>query len=154
MPHYNFKKDLPIAIATEIEIAELLKKIYNATILAFEHTNKYDILVSINGKEYTFEAKEDFTCERTGNVGIEYSCRGKPSGIEVSQADYYLYKLHTKDYGIQFILHSTRILKRKIENKEYFRTVNGGDPGSNSLNYLFKYDVFIQGGRILPLDRI
>lgn len=154
MAYYNFRKDLPIAKKTEQEVAELISRLYDATIIAFEDTNKYDFKASIKGKEITFEVKEDFTCETTGNVGLEFSCRGKPSGISVSMADYYIYKLHTKNYGIQFVIHPVKRLKKMIEEEQYFRIVNGGDKGSNSMNYLFKYDTFVKTGKILPIDKI
>jgi hypothetical protein len=149
MPHYNYKKDFPIAQKTEREVAALLTKVYDAEILAYEDTNKYDILARINNVNYTFEVKEDFIGERTGNVGLEYSCRGKPSGITTSEANFYVYKLHTKNHKIQFVLFNTNSLKKMVANKEYFRDVNGGDPGSNSLNYLFRYDIFINRGRVI-----
>jgi len=96
--------------------------------------------------------KEDFIGERTGNVGLEYSCRGKSSGIETSEADFYIYKLHTRNHGIQYVQHKTSELKNKIKNVEYFTTVNGGDPDSNSLNYLFKYNIFVKDCVFLRLD--
>ena len=154
MPNYNFRKDLPIAKETEKEVAGLIEKVYGAEIIGFENTNKYDFSARINGKEYTFEVKEDFTCEKTGNIGLEFGCRGKPSGIETSQADFYIYKIHTKDFGIQYVIHKVDTLKTLIENKAYFRIVNGGDIGSNSMNYLFKYDVFVNSGKKMLLDKI
>jgi hypothetical protein len=39
------------------------------------------------------EVKTDFIAHRTGNLAIEYECRGKPSGISVTDADYYAYCL-------------------------------------------------------------
>ena len=154
MPKYNFKEDFPIARNTEKEIASMLRKKYGAIILEDSNNdNRYDIRAVIQGREITIEVKEDFTCKKTGNVGLEYSCRGKFSGISVSQADYYIYKLHTRSSGIQYFLHRTSTLKQLIESKLYFREVNGGDKGSNSLNYLFKYELFIQHGSLLPLTR-
>lgn len=152
MPYYDFKKDFPIARKTEKEVAHILEKLYGAKILEFGRTNKYDILAYINGRDVSIEVKEDFLCEYTGNVGLEYECRGKPSGIQTSESEYYIYKVHTKG-GIKFILHKTSILKDMIRNKDYFRVVNGGDEGSNSMNYLFKYDVFEKTGTVLPLDK-
>lgn len=149
MPNYNFSQDLPIAIETEREVGDILWEKYKAEILNFHNTNKYDILAKINGVDYTFEVKEDFTCERTGNVGVEFECRGKPSGIQTSEADFYIYKIHTKSEGIRFYLIKTNTLKKIIEEKEYFRIVNGGDVGSNSMNYLFKYDVFIRKAKLI-----
>lgn len=56
--------------------------------------NKYDIEFKKDNKSVFVEVKQDFSCFRTGNVGVEYSCRGKPSGISVSKADFYIYKIH------------------------------------------------------------
>jgi hypothetical protein len=148
MTNYNYKQDKPIADQTEKEVAEIIRNRYNAIILEFGHTNAYDIKAKINNKIYTFEVKEDFTCERTGNVGMEFECRGKPSGISVSKADYYVYKIHSK-HGIKFYLYNTSDLKRMIEDNQYFRVVNGGDVGSGSMNYLFKYDIFTSYGKCI-----
>lgn len=151
MPYYNFTKDLPVAKATEVETAGILTKVYKAEILDYEDTNAYDILARINDALVTFEVKEDFLCEFTGNVGLEFECRGKPSGIQTSQADYYIYKLHT-NHGIEFVMFKTSTLKTMIDERRYFRVVNGGDKGSNSMNYLFKYDIFVRAGRIIPIS--
>jgi hypothetical protein len=153
MPHYDFNKDLPVAKQTEKEVATLLSSVYKAQLLAVECTNKYDLLMSINGTNYSFEVKEDFTCERTGNVGLEFECRGKPSGIQTSEADFHVHKIHTKESGIIFVLHRTSRLRELIDKRLYFRIVNGGDKGSNSMNYLFKYNIFARTGKILPLDK-
>jgi len=149
MPNYDFKKDLPIAKKTENEIALLLANKFRGRLIRFNNTNKYDIKMRIGSNDYTFEVKEDFTCERTGNVGLEFECRGKPSGIEVTEADYYVYKIHTKDEGIKIYMHKTDTIKKMIKDGLYFRIVNGGDEGSNSMNYLFKYEIFIKGALLI-----
>jgi hypothetical protein len=151
MPHYDFDLDFPVAKETEAEVANLLVKEYGAEIISFENTNKYDILARIPsvGEKVKIEVKEDFIGEFTGNVGLEYECRGKPSGIQTTQADYYIYKLHTRSHDIQFVMHPVSAIKKMIDDKEYFRIVNGGDKGSNSMNYLFRYDVFVKTGKII-----
>lgn len=150
MPNYDFKKDLPIAQQTEFQVARLLETKIGARIIEICKTNKYDILANVEGKQISFEVKEDFSCERTGNVGLEFQCRGKDSGIMTSQADYYVYKIHTKNYGIKMFLLRTSMLKNMIKEREYFRIVNGGDRGSNSMNYLFKYETFIRNAVEIP----
>ena len=112
MPFYDFSKDLPVAQKTEKQVARILEKLYRAKILDFEDTYKYDILASLNGKNFTVEVKEDFTCEFTGNVGLEFSCRGHDSGIRTTEATYYIYKIHTKSDGIQFVVHTTKAIKK------------------------------------------
>ena len=37
--------------------------------------------------------KEDWLWERTGNIAIEYECRGKPSGISLTKADFWVHAL-------------------------------------------------------------
>ena len=148
MANYDFVKDLKEAKSTEEETGEILKKLFKTDELTFNNDSKYDIL--INGLR--FEIKEDFMCGRTGNVALEYSCRGKISGIQTSEADFYIYKLHMKS-GIQYVIHHKSALEKMVEEKTYFREVNGGDPGSNSLFYLFKYDEFIKTGDVITLDK-
>ena len=152
MANYNFRKDLALSEISQAEVAELLEQKYKAEILEYNRTYRYDILTKINEKEYKFEVKEDFICEKSNNVGLEYECRGKLSGINTTEADFYVYKLHT-NHGIEFIMHNTNALKKMIEEKKYFRIVNGGDKGSNSMNYLFKYKEFVKTGLVLTLTK-
>lgn len=137
MPNYDFRKDFPIAQKTELEVAEILA-LKGAEIISFNDDNKYDILMKYKNRECKVEVKEDFTCEKTGNVGLEFSCRGKDSGIACSQADFYVYKLHEPNHQIHFYMMKVEDLKDLIKHKFYHRIVNGGDPGSNSINYLFE----------------
>jgi len=148
MPNYNFNDDLPAAIETEKEVAQIMAKIYDAEILKFEHSNKYDILARIKGKEYTFEVKEDFMSWKTGNVALEFECRGKLSGFNTTEADYYIYKIHGKN-GIHFYLFKIENILKMVSDKAWFRVVNGGDKDSNSMNYLFKYETFIKYGKFM-----
>jgi len=143
MPNYDFKKDFPISQETELEVAELLIT-KGAEVISFNNDNKYDILIKYKGKEAKVEVKEDFTCKKTGNIGVEFSCRGKPSGISVSEADFYIYKAHEPTNEIHFYMMKTKNLKKLIKNKLYKRIVNGGDRYSNSLNYLFDLEYIKQ----------
>jgi hypothetical protein len=43
----------------------------------------------IQGKK--IEVKTDLQAHETGNVYVEYESRGKPSGIAISQSDYYCF---------------------------------------------------------------
>ena len=139
MPNYNFKKDLPIARETEKEVSDKLKEFYNWKTIAVREDNKYDLLVErCDGRIIKVEVKEDFTCRKTGNVGLEFECRGKASGIAVTQATHYVYKIHRPD-EIIFRVSTTKLLRKAIANEAYWKIVVGGDEGSNSKNYLFYY---------------
>ena len=150
MPNYDFDLDLPIARKTEKQVAQFLVDNAGMTFLGECDTNAYDLEMQLsNGRVITIEVKEDFSCQRTGNVGLEYECRGKPSGISVSKADAYLYKIHQPDGKKGLYVIGTKELKQMVERQEYFRIVNGGDPGSNSMNYLFKLGVIKENFKLI-----
>jgi hypothetical protein len=142
MAHMDFQRDHKVAVKTEQQVTDFLLAKYPG--LKFEHfcgTADYDVAFSWPGRQELIkvEIKEDFTCKRTGNVGLEFSCRGKPSGISISKADRYIYKVHRPDGRIVLYSIPTDKLKRMVKNHDYSGPpVNGGDPGSNSMNYLFK----------------
>ena len=143
MPNYRYNDDKAIADATEREIARNFETRYGHRVVAYDHTNKYDLeIVTRKGKVFTVEVKEDFICNRTGNIGLEFECRGKPSGISVSKSSHYVYKVHCPDGMIRFYIIKTDELRKMIEEKSYSRVVSGGDKGSNSMNYLWPLGVF------------
>ena len=141
MGEYDFNKDLPVAKRTEKQISDYL---VSEGFRLIEECNNSDYDLRMQrpcGEIFTIEVKEDFMCERTGNVAVEHYCRGKPSGISVSKADIYVYKVHEPNGQKNIYAIKTSKLKRMIEDKLYDRDVTGGDEGSNSKNYLFRLDV-------------
>jgi hypothetical protein len=149
--HYNFKKDLPAAKACERQVALHLEEVLgfkwiDRDNLLREKKSDYDTRhLTPNGKkQITIETKQDLRCEETGNVGVEYHCRGAPSGISITKADFYMYKVWEPSGAIGLYVAKTEVVKQMIRDKLWCRWVNGGDPGSNSLNYLFTLEVFQQ----------
>lgn len=136
----DFWKSKKIANKTEREIAGVLSSV-GFVILGYCNDNSCDIVCrNPNGKTIRIEVKEDFTCKRTNRIGLEFENRKKPSGISVSQADFYLYKIHCPDGVIRFYAISTKKLKSLVRNKAYVRIVYGGDDKA-ALNYLFDFSV-------------
>lgn len=147
--YQQFEEDLKVAQVTEVELSELLQSRTKMVIDSYNDDYRYDTkFILPTGSVVLVEIKEDFTCERTGNVGLEFECRGKDSGITTSEAHMYMYKLHTPS-GVVITLMKTETLREMILEEKYFRIVNGGDPGSNSMNYLFKLPVFLEHCTIL-----
>lgn len=145
MPHYNYQKDKRVANITESEIARNFESFYGHRVIRYEDTNRYDLEIETKrGKVFTVEVKEDFTCEETGNIGLEFSCRGKPSGISTSVSSHYVYKVHCPDGKVRFYIIKTDDLKKMIARGTYSRIVRGGDKGSNSMNYLWPLATFIK----------
>ncbi len=146
MPNYNYAKDKPIANKTEMQVADIICSKTGYALEEVGKDHKYDLkfyrFKSLVEKEvFTVEVKEDFTCKTTGNVGLEFECRGKPSGISTSEANYYCYKIHEPSGKIGLYLIKTKDLKTLITDKLYKRIINGGDVGSNSMNYLFPLEI-------------
>ena len=107
---------------------------------------KYDLDLGQLGEKLVYdiltnkkvEVKTDYQASATGNVFIEYSSRGKDSGITISKSDFYCFV--TSNENITFI--ETKKLKkicRKYLNTN--RDVKGGD-NNTSL------------GILLPLNEI
>ena len=143
-PNYDFAKDLPVAKKSEKQIAKFLVETQNMTFVGTSddmpncRRSDFDIAMKWpSGKQVTIEIKEDFTCERTGNIGVEFESWGRKSGIEISKSDFYLYKIHMPGGKIGAYITPTSKLKEMISNRLYHRVVTGGDPGSFSKNYLF-----------------
>lgn len=152
MGNYDFKSDLSETQKKEIDFAEKLNKHYGAVRVGeFGKDNKWDmVFVSLKDgrSNISFEMKSDSMAKNTGNIAIEFHCRGKPSGISTSKADYYVYQIErgkVSDYYLIGVLE----LKRIIAEKLYFRKVSGGDKGSNTRMYLFKLKVFAKHATLL-----
>ena len=151
MGNYNFHKDLAVAKKSEAKAIKILINMFpekNLKFVEFCTNGDFDIRLRGEDGDILCEVKEDFMCEKTGNVCLEFASRGKDSGIVSTKAEYYLYKIHTPSNGIMYVKHTVRELRRKVDNVEYFRIVNGGDRGSNTMSYLFKLDAFIIGKNV------
>ena len=157
MPNYDFSKDLPVAKKTEMQIANFLTENQDMTLIGTSDTlsnvkrSDFDVRMKFNksGKVVDIEIKEDFSCARTGNIGVECESWGRLSGISISKADFYLYKVHQPDGTKRVYIIQTSKLKKMIEDQLYHRIVVGGDPGSNSKNYLFKLKTIMDNFKYL-----
>ncbi len=141
--HYNFKRDLQDGQLAEREAIERLQ-VHFPEISDFKQstTKGYDIEAILDGQRITFEVKNDLMAHKTGNVAIEYECRGQSSGLATSTADYWIYK-----FDNTFFLFKTVLLRQYLfEDKLYFREVTGGDPGSYTKMYLVKVVEFRKWG--------
>lgn len=96
---------------------------------------KHDVVVGQIGEDWAkdffsgafkLEVKFDSMAHATGNVFIEYSSRGKPSGIAVTDADYYLYIIAEFNHAI--ILNVENLKERlRFYYKHNMYIRNGGD---------------------------
>lgn len=113
-----------------------------------------EMLTDEEGNEYedatTFECKVDTITIRTKNIAIEYQCSGVDSGINATEADVWVYFVHSpEDLAIDYYTIPTPVIREMIEAKQYHREAPGGD-NNNAMMYLFRQDLFAEyKGRIV-----
>lgn len=135
MANYNFRQDLVIGEKGEEVIVSDLNK-FGVKLIEFNKDNRYDLLMEKDGVKVKYEVKTDVFCKPTndtGNIFVEYECRGKNSGILVTEAKWFVtYFKHLNE--IWYI--KTDTLKNLIEKSHFRETQFSGDNGSNTKGYL------------------
>jgi hypothetical protein len=145
MGQYDFNADLPLGQLGEGEAISLLSSIgytFNDT----NDTITHDLSMSRpNGDEVTFEIKTDVFCiapslpwlpvEDTGNIFLEYECRGKASGINATQADVFGYYYKNLRIPEMWFINMDE-LRDLVNNNDFMTTNDSGDEGSGTKGYL------------------
>jgi len=77
------------------------------------------------------EVKTDYIVSNTGNIVVEYQCRGKDSGISTTEAEWWAFVLEGGDYAGEIItLIKTSRLRKLIAD---CKTVKGGDDNASTM---------------------
>lgn len=73
------------------------------------------------------EVKNDFFIDKTGNIAVEYECWGKPSGISVTESDWYAIFLANTDSEVCVMIKTNALkeLSRTFYTKGALK--EGGD---------------------------
>lgn len=130
----NFENDLEIGRKRERELASILltsnKPIDKIEFAPPKKFYDWDLKITSLGRETTYEVKQDFKGQYTGNVALEYECDGKPSGISTSKSDYYV--ICPREW--EFYFQSRPVLLSKLM-EAWFKGVMWGD-GNKSKMFL------------------
>lgn len=138
--HNNFELNLEYAQAVEEQIGKLLEaKLKGFTVLTYNDDKACDIVGKFNDKTVTFEVKEDVRVKDTGNVVIEKSSRGKPSGISTSTADFWIFRLHLPD-GIEHIMLKRLDVRQMIKDRAFWNKRQMKHTDSCNVLYFFKVE--------------
>jgi hypothetical protein len=137
MANYNFTDDLIIGEEGEKIIIEDLTFL-GAEFQSDNKTNSHDIIFKYKNKLISYECKTDLYHD-TGNMFIETYCRGKESGINVTNADYFVtyFKVTNEIWYIK-----TSKLKQILKNFEHKIAKQSGDIGSNTQGILLNKNQF------------
>lgn len=143
MANYNFNKDIIEGKKGEHTVTNiLLDNIPNTKLIQQDNdTSEYDVIIesTITNIQYKVEIKTDVYCtlsRDTGNMFIEYECRGKPSGIEVTLSDLFvMYYPYLKQVWTIPTPKLKELLKKPL-NSLIRDCSMAGDDGSNTKGYL------------------
>lgn len=131
---YDFKKDLIKGKNGEDFIIIFMENLG----FKFIHRcndNRYDIMMGYNESSYSYEIKTDSYPRDTGNIAIEFEGRGKPTGISVTQADFFV--TYFPNLGEIWNIETNKL--KKLINENNIRSTEGsGDVGSNTKLWLIK----------------
>jgi hypothetical protein len=118
--------------------AELIKLLH---LEGGEQTDSKFYDIEFNGTKY--EVKADRMSHRTGNICIEFTSNGMPSGISITEAQIYAYFVIYPNDSYELFLIPTDYIKAQIEEQTYKCILNGG---YNKLSrfYLFPLYKFSQ----------
>jgi hypothetical protein len=135
MGNYNFKQDITLGeLGEEIIIKDL--ESMGGEFINDNKDNKYDIIMNMPNGEVKYEIKTDIFCmpiADTGNIFVEIECRGKDSGLMVTEAKWFVNLfLYLKE---AWYIESDK-LKELIENNDFKLNVFSGDANSNTKGYL------------------
>lgn len=140
MAALNFRKDIVTGeLGEKIIINDLIS--LGAEFISHNNDNKYDFLMRHNNVEIKYEIKTDMLISPnrdTGNMFIEKECRGKKSGIEVTESDWFVMYLF---FFSEIWYIKTENLKSLIAANN-FRLGVGGDHDSKSTGYLINRNKF------------
>lgn len=134
---YNFNTDITVGEIGEGVIKRDLMSVGGTCIYENKDIN-FDLvmLFSNTGKVATYEIKTDVYCKPdkdTGNMFIEFECRGKDSGVMASKAEWFVtyYPFLKQAWYI-----SMEDLRNLIYYNNFRKTSFSGDIGSNTKGYL------------------
>jgi hypothetical protein len=140
MADLNFKKDIKLGEKGEMVVLnDLISS--GAKLISNNKDNKFDLLVNYYDRNIKYEVKTDVYVSPgydTGNMFVEYKCRGKDSGITVTEADWFVtYFVH---FGEIWYIKTNKL--RELINNNNFISGIGGDIDSKSTGYLIPREKF------------
>lgn len=119
----GFKNDLHFGQVAERLITEQIRARTGLTCAAI-NTKEADIEVSA-----LIEVKRDRMAKRTGNIAIEITYKGKPSGISTSKAAIWVWEVD----GTYWWAYTLDLKKWLAANTDKCELKNGGDKNASEL---------------------
>lgn len=120
----GFKTDLAFGQVWERKLLEYIE--HDSVEYAPPRCKGWDLELTYQGEKVKFEVKSDRRAYLTGNVAIEITCNNQPSGINVTEANFYAYFIVPPADSPTLYVIPTDSLKELVIDKKN-RRVRGGD---------------------------
>lgn len=137
MAYNDFRQDISTGERGEITVIKNLESM-GLEFVSDNKDNRYDFIMRKDGRDIAYEVKTDVFCAPimdSGNLFLEFECRGKESGIAVTQAEWFVtyFKFLKQIWYIR-----TKELRKLIAEENFPVMEFSGDPQSNTKGYLIK----------------
>jgi hypothetical protein len=145
----KFNDSLVSGKQSENIVLKMVKSKYPIAYIKEGYHKEYDIMIPEINK--TIEVKKDFKSKYTGNVVIEMEMNNRPSGLQATTADWWVF--HLDEQEIVWI--TLRRLKDMIEFGGYklVEFIGEGDEISKQAYLIPKKDLYIQSNKIKELNK-
>ena len=145
----KFNESLVSGKQSENIVLKMVKSKYPKAYIKEGYHKEYDIMIPEINK--TIEVKKDFKSKYTGNVVIEMEMNNRPSGLQTTTADWWVF--HLDEQEIVWI--TLKRLKDMIEFGGYklVEFIGEGDEISKQAYLIPKKDLYIQSNKIKELNK-
>ena len=103
-------------------------------------------ILGLDGKEFEVKTERNWWA-KTGNIAIEIECNKKPSGINVTEAKYWVHVFQDEGKLFSLVILPVKVLKKIVKNllKAGFKTRMVGD-GYRSKCLIVKKEILLNHG--------
>ena len=143
----KFNESLSSGKQSENIVLKMVQNKYPKAYIKEGYHKEYDIMIPEINK--TIEVKKDFKSQYTGNVVIEMEMNNRPSGLQTTTADWWVF--HLDETEIVWI--TLERLKEMIEFEDYnlVEFIGEGDEISKQAYLVPKKDLYMYSNRIKEL---
>tara|TARA_A100001515_G_scaffold50319_1_gene39705 strand:+ start:272 stop:724 length:453 start_codon:yes stop_codon:yes gene_type:complete len=143
----KFNDSLSSGKQSENIVLKMVQNKYPKAYIKEGYHKEYDIMIPEINK--TIEVKKDFKSQYTGNVVIEMEMNNRPSGLQTTTADWWVF--HLDETEIVWI--TLERLKEMVEFEDYnlVEFIGEGDDISKQAYLVPKKDLYMYSNRIKEL---
>jgi len=102
------------------------------------YCKEWDLEITKDDVKTIFEVKSERYAGHSGNICVEYSYNGKPSGVRTTIANMWVHYAIMKDGSHICYFIPIEDLKKLIAEKKYIKNILSGGDGKKSSFYIFR----------------